>query len=57
MSARQAANGRSECTRSLPVITLMCPKEALKGAYPLAVDIAHNMLNRLYIRPPDTDPN
>ncbi|KAH3830785.1 hypothetical protein DPMN_104038 [Dreissena polymorpha] len=35
------------------------PKGFLKKSYPLAVDIAHNMLNRLYVRPPppDADPH
>ncbi|KAH3791886.1 hypothetical protein DPMN_145377 [Dreissena polymorpha] len=41
-------------------ITFDYPKGFLKKSYPLAVDIAHNMLNRLYVRsspPPDADPH
>ncbi|KAH3727872.1 hypothetical protein DPMN_053817 [Dreissena polymorpha] len=33
-------------------ITFDYSKGFLKSSYPLAVDIAHNMLNRLYVRPP-----
>ncbi|KAH3877504.1 hypothetical protein DPMN_001377 [Dreissena polymorpha] len=40
-------------------ITFDYPKGFLKKSYPLAVDIAHNMLNRLYVRPPppEADPH
>ncbi|KAH3809254.1 hypothetical protein DPMN_137615 [Dreissena polymorpha] len=42
-------------------ITFDYPKGFHKSSYPLAVDIAHNMLNRLYVSPapppPDADPH
>jgi len=38
-------------------ITLVCSNGALKGAYPLVVDISHNTLNRLQVRPSDADHN
>ncbi|KAH3873762.1 hypothetical protein DPMN_036999 [Dreissena polymorpha] len=56
MSARQAAARRSACTSRFQGINLTCPKRALKGAYHLAVYIAHMTLNRLYVRPPEAHP-